>query len=160
MIQTITALIALLLAPAPNRALYKDTEACKELATMFVAAGEKYNLEPDLLTVWSFGESSFRPDAKGAIGEVGLFQVHGVAKKTCLTNGFDLATMKGQIYCGALLIDMSRRYCGDLTRGLYRYASGKCNGTPKAKRIVKRRFRQLERLRKELSSGEKWMKKH
>lgn len=151
MVQTIAALIALLLAPAPNRALYKGAQKRGEMASIFVEAGERYNVDPILLVVWSFGESSLRTDAKGALGEVGLFQVHGRARKTCDGLGLDSSTTRGQIICGAALIDMDRRYCGDLAKGLHQYASGKCAGTPRARRIVKRRFRQLERLRKELA---------
>lgn len=142
-IKTIAITILLLLSPAPNRLLYRDADSRTEMAREFVNAGEKYNVDPILLVIWSFGESSLKMDAKGALGEVGLFQVHGRHREMC--SGFDLETMRGQIECGAMLIDMDRRYCGSMERGLMRYASGRCSGTPRAKRIVKRRLKQWKR---------------
>jgi hypothetical protein len=152
MVTEIAALILVLMSAAPNRALYKDAGRREEMAQYFVEAGEEYDLPPSLLVVWAFGESSLKTTAKGELGEIGIFQVHGRAKQTCRQAGVDLESARGQIRCGALLIDMSRRYCGSLRgvksirRGLYRYASGQCNGTPRAIRITRRRLRQWNRL--------------
>lgn len=144
MIAKIAALILTLMTPAPNRPLYKDAEQREEMARHFVEAGEEYDIDPVLLVVWAFGESSLKTTAEGALGEVGIFQVHGAARNSCEQAGMELGgtSARVQILCGAMLIDMSRRYCGSLRAGLYRYASGSCHGTLRAIRITRRRLRQ------------------
>jgi hypothetical protein len=146
MMTSVSAIIFILLSTTPNRLLYRDANARDTMSRHFVDAGERYNIEPSLLVTWSFYESSFRVDAEGALGEVGLFQVHGKHLKAC-EGEHDLSTARGQVMCGAMLIDMDRRFCGSLERGLWRYASGRCMGTPRARRITAFRLRRLERLR-------------
>lgn len=147
LVSIISSLILFLMATAPCRQLYKDADARNDLAEQFVSAGERYGLDPALLVVWSFGESSLRGDAKGALGEIGLFQVHGKHRQACEGAGIEPRGVE----CGAFLIDMDRRFCGGLERGLMRYASGKCSGTPRAKRIMKRRLRQVLSLKRKAS---------
>lgn len=152
MMTLVSAMIIILLSTAPNRMLYRDTEARDTMSRHFVDAGERYNVDPSLLVTWSFYESSFRTDAKGALGEVGLFQVHGKHRKAC-GGEQDLSTARGQVMCGAMLIDMDRRYCGSLERGLWRYASGRCRGTPRARRITAFRLRRWSRLELRVQKG-------
>lgn len=147
MVTKIAALILTLMTPAPNRTLYKDAEARQDMATYFVDASEEYDIDPVLLVVWAFGESSLKTTAKGALGEVGVFQVHGRSRKACEQAGISLIGAKGQVNCGAMLIDMSRRFCGSLRQGLYRYASGNCHGTPRAIRITRRRLIQWTKFK-------------
>lgn len=104
----ILLIILELIKPAPNHPLNRDAELRTEIAGYFVEAGTEYNIDPVLLVVWSFGESSLRPDAKkGKLNEIGMFQVHGVAKKICERMGLDVSTPSGQIMCGAGLFDMT-----------------------------------------------------
>jgi hypothetical protein len=146
MVIEIAALILTLMSTAPNRPLYKDADRREEMAGYFVEAGDEYDLPPSLLVVWAFGESSLRTTAKGELGEIGIFQVHGRSRFACERKGLDLEKASGQIRCGAFLIDRARKHCGSLRQGFYRYASGKCHGTPRAIRITRRRLRQWTRL--------------
>lgn len=149
---SVSAIIFILLSTTPNRMLYRDAGARETMSQHFVDAGERYNLEPSLLVTWSFYESSFRTDAEGALGEVGLFQVHGKHRRAC-EGEHDLSTARGQVMCGAMLIDMDRRYCGSMERGLWRYASGRCRGTPRARRITAFRLRRWSRLELRVQKG-------
>jgi hypothetical protein len=115
-----------------------------EYAEQFVQHGEQYSVDPVVLAVWSFYESSWDDRKVGNLGEVGLFQVHGVSRKICEAAKLDPIGIE----CGALLIDADTRFCGDLKRGLYRYASGKCKGTPAARRAVAFRLGEVKRWKK------------
>ena len=105
--------------------------------------GAKYNVDPALLAVMAYQESSMRTDRVGALGEIGMFQVHGRSRKACAAAGIQPLGVE----CGAFLIDMNRRYCGSMKRGLYRYMSGGCRGTPRARRKTAARLRKVERLK-------------
>lgn len=143
----IAALILTLMTPAPNRTLYKDAEARREMAGYFVEAGEYSEVPAGLLVVWFMGESSLRVNRVGKLGEVGISQIHPCNWNKCKRNGHDLETAKGQIMCGAMLMAKSRDACGSLRAGLYEYASGKCKGTPAAHRLTRRRLRQWHRMK-------------
>lgn len=149
---SVSAMIAILLSATPNRALYRDADARDVMSQHFVDAGERYDIDPSLLVTWSFYESSFRTNAEGALGEIGLFQVHGKHRKAC-EGEHDLSTARGQVMCGAMLIDMDRRFCGSLERGLWRYASGRCRGTPRARRITAFRLRRWGKLKERAQKG-------
>lgn len=149
---SVSAMIFVFLSTAQNRLLYRDAGARETISQHFVDAGERYSVDPFLLVTWSFYESSFRMDADGALGEVGLFQVHGKHRKAC-EGEHDLSTARGQVMCGAMLIDMDRRFCGSLERGLWRYASGRCRGTPRARRITAFRLKRWSRLKLRVQKG-------
>lgn len=140
----ILAMILYLLAPCPRCPANKVAE---ELAVEFERCAKVYDLRPSLLVVMGFQESTFERDAVGGLGEVGIFQVHGKSRAACVAAKID---PKG-VECGAFLIDMNRRYCGDLRRGLHRYMSGTCKGTPRSRRKTDWRLRKAERLRKKFS---------
>lgn len=146
---SILALIAYLLAPAPNRELTRDTEEQSRIAGEFIESAEKWDMSPELLAIWAFGEASFSTDRVGSLGEIGLFQVHGGAQRRCEQYGLDLSTSTGQIECGAYLFAMGRDRCGSLEGGLRWYACGDCEGTQRAKRIVKYRMQKAGRWRRE-----------
>jgi hypothetical protein len=42
---------------------------------------------------------------------------------------------------------VDREHCDSLSRGLNRFASGSCEGTPRSHRIVKYRLKQIEKWR-------------
>jgi hypothetical protein len=133
----IAALIATLTAPCPR--CHHDARA-----EDFYAASISHNVEADLLAHWAFYESSLSSRSIGKLGEVGLFQVHGEHRKACEDAGRDPLSVD----CGAWLIARDAEHCGSLERGLNRYASGSCNGTPRSIRIVKYRLSVLKRWRK------------
>jgi hypothetical protein len=73
-------------------------------------------------------------------------QIHGVSRDICEAVGLDVTNQRDNIDCGALLMHQAKERCGTWRRALYYYSSGKCTGTPRAKRIVARRLRQIKRL--------------
>lgn len=147
MILKIASIILYLVSSAPNRELYKNENKRMEMAADFVDAGKKYDVDPVLLLTWGFKESSLRTNVIGKLGETGIGQSHGTAKRLCRKKGLDLHSQRSQIFCIGLLIDAGRKECKTLHKSLLWYASGKCEGTPKAKRILKRRLRIAGRLR-------------
>lgn len=116
-----------------------------EYAEQFVLYGEQYNVDPVVLAVWSFYESSWDDRKTGKLEEIGLFQVHGVSRRICEAAKLDPIGVE----CGALLIAENTRFCGDFKRGLYRYASGSCAGNPAAKRIVAFRLGEVKKWKKQ-----------
>lgn len=147
MIETLMALMLSLMSTAPNRHLYKSEEIRREYAEYFVSAGRMSGVHPILLVIWGYGESSLRTSAVGKLGEQGIFQTHGRAKKICEKH-YDLKTAKGQIFCGASIIALYTKHCKTLKRGLYAYSSarGGCNGTPRGRRITERRLRRWRKI--------------
>lgn len=115
----------------------------EDIARDFDRYGAQYDVDPVLLAVMAYQESSMRTDRVGALGEVGMFQVHGLSHRACKAAGIQPLGVE----CGAFLLDMNRRYCGSMTRGLYRYMSGDCRGTPRARRKTAARLRKVYRLK-------------
>lgn len=143
MILKLTAIIAAMLAPNPNHQVLKH-DLAESVATQCNEAAEKYGQDPVELLTWAFYESSLLPSKVGKLGEVGFMQVHGVAAKLCIDAGEE----PGTFACGAYLWSEGEKICGSHTRSLWLYASGGCDGTPRAKRIVKFRMRKAEQWRK------------
>jgi len=147
----ITALIFNLLILEPNHPLNQNVELREVVASDMVHAGKRYGIPPDLLTVWFFEESSLRINAVGKKKEFGISQIHPCNFELCRSLGYSLDDSKGQMMCGAAIMDIGIRKCGTLTRGLWFYASNRgCPGTDRAKRITARRLRRVERLAKKL----------
>jgi hypothetical protein len=144
LIAQIAVLILHLLAPAPKHLVNRNAELRHGIASALVDAGAKYNQPPDLMAIWFFRESSLNPRKRGALGEIGVSQIHPCNWRKCKNAGYDVKHYRGQIMCGAMLADLGRRKCGSLEGGWLAYASkgGTCEGTPKARRIVRRRFKQ------------------
>jgi hypothetical protein len=138
---SVIQLILVLIACCPRHELNRDPVLLAEVAGYFEAAGARYDVPPTLLVYYYYREASLRIDLLGKLGEVGLPQVHGVTRRRCEDAGYDPTTWRGGIYCGALLIDDSRRFCGSLERGLVRYASGSCVGTDRTRKKIKQRLR-------------------
>lgn len=134
----IAALIATLTASCPR--CHHDARP-----EDFYTASNEHHVEADLLTHWSFYESSLSSRSVGKLGEVGFFQVRGAHRHACEDTGRDPLSVD----CGAWLIARDIAHCGSLESGLNRYASGKCKGTPRSIRIVKFRLSQLQKWRDE-----------
>lgn len=148
MVAAISKIILILMMSAPNARIVKDKTFREEIAAHIVRYAEEYEVDPYILTLWIKRESSFRVGvvAKSSHKEYGLGQVHGVARRVCESTGIKLHSAKGQIHCTALLFQINRQRCGgDEKRGLYRYLSGRCSGTPAAKRQYRHRMRELDR---------------
>jgi hypothetical protein len=146
MIESITLIIALMVAPWAKHPLVNNEKARVELATEIVEASDEYEIDPVLLTVWAFYESSFIKTSVGKIGETGYMQTMGVVAKKCEKNGIK----SDSIACGAFTIRNGIKKCGSLEKSLWWYSSpgyAGCNGTPAAKRATKYRLRKVEQWR-------------
>jgi hypothetical protein len=119
-----------------------------EVSRMIVEASLERELDPYVLAVVVAHESSFNekvPDGK--IGEQGLTQVHGLAKRRALKQGYDLTTSKGQLAAGALHLQFCQEKCGGtLVRVLAGYQAGRCGSKVSGARLRTRRVR-AERAR-------------
>ena len=143
-VKTITAIILILLQSWPKNPAHKNVD---QLARDFMKYSVKYNIDPVLLAVVGFHESSLRTDQVGGLGEVGMFQVHGRHRGICEAANISPLGVE----CGALLLDMDTRFCGSVRDGLHRYMSGSCDGTPRARRMTKFRLRRVKALKGKIS---------
>jgi soluble lytic murein transglycosylase-like protein len=107
----------------------------ESLAPHIDEAARRYLLHPALLVAVMRKESHCRADAIGKAGEVGLFQLHGVAR-----NGLtrcQLLDPRTNILTGARWLAMSETWAGGLAAGLGAYNTGKRgNGQGYARRVL------------------------
>ena len=94
-----------------------------ELNVIFNAAGNKYNLSPDLLKAVANVESGFRPDVVSGAGAIGIMQLMpGTAKYLGVTDAFD---PEQNIMGGAkYLREMLDRFDGNIEFALAAYNAG------------------------------------
>jgi len=152
---TLELFIMTLMAVSPRSKIMKDADYRAEVVSIINEASTAFALDKfDLASVFYF-ESSFdyTAESKSKLKEYGLGQVHGKAKRACSAAGYTLNNVQNQIYCTAYLLSKLRSDCkGSMTRAFYKYMSGNCRGTPRAKRMLKYRRnkakRTLERIKK------------
>ncbi len=138
-----------------------------EYEEMLIEVAEAEGIDPALFVAMAFLESSFDSEAVGAIGEQGLVQVHGKAKRGC-----DLSTPRGQAECGARWLTVVSEDCGKAvvldkekclktasngacSGGLAAYASGSCAASDIVVGLVLRRLRLANKIRPMLLGQEK-----
>jgi hypothetical protein len=153
----VAQLILALIMLTPNHPLNRDAELRADVVGHFEAAGKLYDIPPTLLVHWGNREASLRVDRVGKRGEKGICQAHGKHLATCRAAGLNINSddtrqaYRDGIYCMAMLMDMDRRFCGSLERGLRRYSTGSCE---KGVKFVKRRLRDWRRALEALD--ERW----
>jgi len=99
------------------------TSGCEELDAIFNAAGQKYNLSPDLLKAVAKVESTFRPHLVSKSGAMGIMQIMpGTARYLGVTDPFDpeQSIMGGARY----LRENLDRFEGDIELALAAYNAG------------------------------------
>ena len=122
--------------------------------------GEIHEVGKPLFIAMAYKESSFDTSARGRLGEFGLVQVHGKAKRGC-----DLGTPEGQAQCGAKWLSRVVQECGGsvvldaekcratgargaCSGGLAGYASGSCSArTTRTAQIIRARLKLAEKIR-------------
>ena len=127
-----------------------DSDLKSDVSIGIAQAALSTGLDPELIAAVAWRESRFSPDVismdrRGAIGEKGLMQVHGVAAKGC-----DLSTAQGQIMCGAIWLEKSINKCnGDIVGGIARYMSGyECKPSGGFGKTCRSRYNLFKRLRR------------
>ncbi len=113
------------------------------LASVFRAAGDRHKLDPLLLVAVSFRESSLSQSVesrrkRGALGELGLMQSHGVAlgfrPADCTHH---LIGARCQVETGAAFLSEARRQCGgSWWRWVAAYGLGACPSEERARTMT------------------------
>lgn len=111
-----------------------------KLIPKVIDAAQKENLDPLLLAVVISCESTWRMDATGKIGEVGLMQVHGEAAR-----GFDTSTIEGNLAAGARWLASRIEKYGSLERGMMAYMGFNDRAKRAAAWRLKAYYRERER---------------
>ena len=116
-----------LVAEEPNHVLNRDLAARERLADALIDAGDEYDVSPYLLLVMAYRESSLKMSAVGKLGELGLFQLHGVAKESCSETLTDDPATHAR--CGARWLRLSFEMCGGKSWGkaVSAYGAGRCD---------------------------------
>ena len=149
MIEAIKAAILFIIALEPNHYLHKDEQALQLLASSYIEASDKYDVDPFLVISNTFFESSFKPNVIGHAGEVGLAQVHGEARALCKHEGYKPTTIRGGVLCSAYLLRHGKDTCGSWLVSLVKYRSGQClKHNASYLRKARMRYRFAQRLRK------------
>jgi hypothetical protein len=124
-----------------------------EFAGYLVRAGERFNVDPWLMAAMAFRESGFNPFAVGAVGEMGILQVHPgrrdakqvrfiqdewYRKRCRKTAG---ACQQEVVEHGARLLARCMHRCdGDVIDALGMYNTGRCGGNDRyARRVIDER---------------------
>lgn len=117
-----------------------DSDWADRLAPIIEDAALDHDLDPALLTVLVYRESSFSPEIArlerfGQLGERGLLQVHGAAlsyrPEDCSR---ELATPRCQVQTGARYLAEARRICGGSTwRWVAAYGMSRCPSEDQAR---------------------------
>jgi hypothetical protein len=133
----------------PGKILSRDSEVRIDMAKAIVEASQTHGIPPLLLTTIVYNESTFEMTALGKLGEVGLTQVHGIAARNC-----DLATIPGQLECGAKWLAHYLPVCKSWEKSLTAYATrGFCVSTSKTTRSkIAYRMRQWKKIEKEVEA--------
>jgi hypothetical protein len=103
-LQAADAITALLERPSPL--MRERSGEVVEIARACANVEDKWGVPCLLLIAMMHHESRFDHEARGAVGEVGLLQVHGVAAHGC-----ELDTIAGQVDCGAIWLLRAYDHC-------------------------------------------------
>lgn len=133
----------------------EKNEQREEVSASIVSLAKIHKLPPLLLVVKFYLESRFDIHKIGKkLGEIGIPQVHGVAKRGC-----ELASAHGQMECGAVYLRSLVQACESKTlqSALLVYMSGKCYPSEKVWAIAEYRlglyFRLVKKVEKLYADG-------
>lgn len=131
---------------SPVKKYTRHVEEADEYASALDKAADKYKIDVDYLIVIAWSESVFR----NLIGDNGRshgeMQVGKQGRRACKC---DMSIIESRIDCGACWLDMGRKWCGSLDKGLQAYVGGSCIArTARAARAFQNKKRYLRRLKK------------
>jgi hypothetical protein len=133
---------------APARKITRNESYRNELVTTIVSVANKHGIDPMLLITTLYRESSFKLNVTGSLGETGMGQVHGLARRGC-----NMKTARGQIDCAASWLSMMIAKCGTVYNGVSAYLSGRCKPKGKVVTAISRRLNLAIKLNKRFCSG-------
>ena len=133
-----------LVKDAPARRITKNDCYRARLVKTIVSVSDRYDVDPMLMIATLYRESSFKMNATGRIGETGMGQVHGVARRGC-----DMKTAHGQIECAARWMHKMELKCGSVNGAISAYLSGRCKPKRRVLAALKRRVNLATRLKKQ-----------
>jgi soluble lytic murein transglycosylase-like protein len=113
------------------------------LAEYVDSASRRYMVNRLTLVAQIWSESRCNPKAIGAMGEVGLMQLHGVAKNGLKRH--QLLVPRTNIFTGARWLSLRERDCGSAFWGLSGYNAKTCKG---GRRYARRVLKVVRRIRK------------
>ncbi len=119
------------LKKAPRRELAQDEQMRWEFAQDIYTTAVEARVPHIFWTYQVYKESSYRLDASGDAGEIGLGQAHGRALKGC-----DMSTRLGQLSCCANWMALCFEKCGTWEGALTMYKSGHCSTSSQETRDI------------------------
>lgn len=143
----VSRMIKHLMRLAPGKKISRDAEYRSDMARDIIKVSDDVGVPLHLLTFLFYRESSYRTNATGKRGEVGIGQVMNPKKYGC-----DYSTRIGQMLCSAEYLRREYDKCGTWQGALSSYGSN--NGTCRPKKggtlesVVNSRMRRWARLRK------------
>jgi hypothetical protein len=113
----------------------------RQLARLFVGAGARHEVDPYLLAAIALKESGLDSRAVGAVGELGLMQLHPRspwgrrARAECARAPADCDWIV--VDAAAALLAAARRRCEKLPETLGAYNTGRCVANPYSGRVLR-----------------------
>jgi len=143
----VSRMIKHLMRLAPGKKISRDAEYRGGMARDIVLVSDTVGVPLHLLTFLFYRESSYRTNAEGSKGELGIGQVMSPKKYGC-----DYSTRIGQMKCSAEYLRREYEKCRTWQGALSSYGSN--NGTCRPKKggtlekVVRNRMRRWAKLRK------------
>lgn len=143
----ISRMVKHLMRLAPAKKISRDADYRVEVVGEIIQVSDSVRVPLHLLVLVFYLESSFRTQAKGSKGELGIGQVMNPKKYGC-----DYSIRIGQMRCSAEYLRREYEKCGTWYGALSSYGSS--NGTCQPKKggklesVVRFRMRKWARLRK------------
>lgn len=120
------------------------------LGNLIDEVADERHLDPFVVAVVTRHESSFyeKPNLVNEFpnsrGEIGLMQVHGIALKNALRQGYDMKTSEGQLKAGSDHLVLSASLCdGSLYQTLSKYQTGSCRSKAYGPRLRTKKIRKI-----------------
>lgn len=121
-------------------------KAIREYIPLVVAYSKEFGVDPLLVATVISHESGWRANVVGkSRSEIGLMQVHGVARGEALRRRIPLSTPRGQLVAGVSWLKRGLDKCDDTVKALGWYMTGKCKNI-RAARMRHRHYLKALRL--------------
>lgn len=128
----------------------------RTFAQLFVREGRRHHVDPYLLAAMASRESGLDPWARGAVGEIGVLQLHPRGRGARLVRLLSLPGARERCErradaCQGPVVARAAAYvrsaitrCGGVAEGLGAYNRGRCGETSYSRRVLERRLDLLQ----------------